>query len=589
MCMCLTKAISQDAHADMYMTNVSVAPGTQAEISINIENTKDGVAGFSCKVYLPEGFTVEKASRGSRLMKKNTSGEYNTTFMSQLQADGSYMLLAYGGVPFEGTDGEVAVLTINIPEVAAFGDYEISMKEIETSVGAYTMQTYTEFVSTLTVGEPTYEEGYTLQTVPFIMNEDGDYEMSVTMDNTDAVKSIEFDLVLPEGLYIDGEDGEYFVDLGSRVTSSTVSNQFFSSVEENADGSFHVLANFKRSTSSYVFTGNSGEALVFPMFADGLTNGLYKVEFKNIVLNGNLAVAPYKASFIVGSPAFEGNVTLYGNYAESVDVLEYVANKNGVTSVDLCEVIDIDNGTSVITANSNALLYLPADKTIANSSNVVIGDECANLVITDGYPFSSPKPFSAANASYSRSMTTDWGTICLPYAIESDDDIQLYQFKEMTGETLVFSEVASLEAGKPGVFKRLDASSSITMSASDAPIVVGVGEGDVTQNLKMIGTFEDITVTVDPSAPSYYIKDNTFLKGNGNFKIPAYRAYFQSEVAMSAKALNIAVEDEATGIRTVVGKLDAEKGEIYSINGMKISKPSRNSLYIQNGKKFFAK
>lgn len=58
---------------------------------------------------------------------------------------------------------------------------------------------------------------------------------------------------------------------------------------------------------------------------------------------------------------------------------------------------------------------------------------------------------------------------------------------------------------------------------------------------------------------------------------------------MSAKVLNIAVEDEETGIRTVVGKLDTEKGEIYSINGMKISKPSRNSLYIKNGKKFFAK
>lgn len=386
-------------------------------------------------------------------------------------------------------------------------------------------------------------------------NEDAYLELEMRNTTYDELANLQFDILLPEGVHYD----DYYEFDGNRVpfTSGRGGTKWGFNIDAVPQETGYIRFMFTPqllNNELKPITGNEGVFMRIYITTDNnVKPGIYPVKISNT--------------------KFVKSVT-EGFYVD--DNVSYI-------------VIDGEKEPGAIYDLGEGTLPSFVQSELNGMDNIVVNGTCNNLVITDGAPMNFSAPFTAVNVSYDRNVANDWGTICLPYAINSDDDIQLYQLKEKSGETLIFSEVASLEAGKPGVFKRLDSSSSITMSASNAPIVVSVGEGNVVESLKMIGTFEDITVTVDPSAPSYYIKDNTFLKGNGNFKIPAYRAYFQSEVTMSAKVLNIAVEDEETGIRTVVGKLDTEKGEIYSINGMKISKPSRNSLYIKNGKKYFAK
>lgn len=403
-----------------------------------------------------------------------------------------------------------------------------------------------------------------IQVTPFsaqagLVENDWEEYFSIEMNNELAYTALQFDLILPEGMTLI-DDGPMEC-VPERFSGITKRGQFIPNAASTCvkvkDNNGNEMDNHYRITLYHddldVIKGNDGELLRFYyLTSEDMKDGLYPIILKDVCL----AVTSSISTDVQVSSSF---VTIGSQMVNESDLL-YLDGE--VPSFVMSE--------------------LPAQ-------NVVVNGTCNNLVITDGAPMNFSAPFTAVNVSYDRNVTNDWGTICLPYAISSDDDIQLYQLKEKSGETLIFSEVASLEAGKPGVFKRLDTASSVTMSANNAPIVVSVGEGNIAESLKMIGTFEDITVTVDPSAPSYYIKDNTFLKGNGNFKIPAYRAYFQSEGPSSVKVFNIAVEDEETGVTTVVGKLDAESGEIFSINGMKISEPAHNSLYIKNGKKFIAK
>jgi len=226
---------------------------------------------------------------------------------------------------------------------------------------------------------------------------------------------------------------------------------------------------------------------------------------------------------------------------------------------------------------------------IGNTSNVVVGNVCENFVLNDGNAFAAPKTFIAAKVNYTRPITNKWGTICLPYATQSDEKVQYYRLKEQSRNTLVFSPVDALSAGEPGVFQNLESGAAVGFAAENASIAIETEEVEQVMGLKLVGTYETRRVDVDENSPCYYIKDNMFKKGVGYFSIPAFRAYFQTQTTASAKVLYIAIENEATGIQTPVGKLDGESGDIHTLGGIKVSQPVRGNIYIQNNKKYFAK
>lgn len=586
----LAPSLAQD-FADLYIEDATGAPGSEAELSVMIDNSEDAVAGFSCKIYLPEGFSVSRVSRGARLLEKNINDEYITTFQSEAQRDGSFMLLAYGGLPISGTEGEVAKVFVRIPEDAEMKDYTIDIREIETSVGSTITSTYTETTAVLTVGEEKFAEGYSLQITPFSIEVDGDYEASVMMENITAVKNIVFDMVLPEGLYIDGEDGEYFVDLGSRVTTSSVRNQFQGTVEENPDGSMHVTAKFGRTTSSYVFTGNSGEALVFPMFADGLEEGIHEIELKNIVLNGELKVAPYKASVIVGEPKLSGSVVLQGNYTdETEDMLLLVAADADVSAIDMSGVIGIDPSLTIPVANENAVIYLPEGEEIANTKNVVIGNVCENLELTDGYSFSAPKAFTAEAVTYDAAVSSSLGykTLVLPYDAEVPAGFEAYEVGTVEGSTLNMVQVSSITANKPVILKN---AGTATLSASNVQIAV-TGGASLTDGV-LVGTYEAISAPVG----SYVLQSqdgvSAFYKVTSDVQpvVGAFRAYLQVTAGASSIRVNF---DESNGSQTGIENLKKQNADAvyYDLNGIRHSELQRgiNVMKSDEGtKKCFVK
>ena len=80
--------------------------------------------------------------------------------------------------------------------------------------------------------------------------------------------------------------------------------------------------------------------------------------------------------------------------------------------------------------------------------------------------------------------------------------------------------------------------------------------------------------------------NDAFVK-TASGKIPARRGYLRLYMPQ-APQLNIVIDDEesATGVNDVRSKMAEVGGGYYNLLGRKLSgKPSKNGLYIMNGKK----
>lgn len=568
-------------------SSMQVAPGMQAKLQIQMENANE-VEGFQFNLYLPEGVTLATKSNGKVDMTLSERAD-DHSLSGNYKDDGSYQCVStsLSHTNYEGEDGTIITFLLNVDESVEYGDYEIAIRNIQLSTNnTFVHYDPADFVGTLSVGDfSPYEDGYSVKILPLLFEEE--VEVPFLLANTEKLTSVEFDVSLPDAVV---ENELYYIDA---VLAKT---KFTTSINEN-EGGVHVAVT--RRSSNTLAVGEDAEIATLGLVLDDVVaEGIYTMSISNIVMtdvDGNEHEAkPYTADIYVGAPKAavnNGAVKFNGDYSDEDACAMLMAampsDDASVTCVDLRNVTGMPENSSIVVANPNALILTSEDLGLENENNVVAAKESANLSLSDGYPFSSPKPFTAASASYSRTMANDWGTICLPFAMQSDANVQLYELVTRSEDVLVFREVESLEAGEPGVFKRLGKNATITVNASNAEVVGKAAEGREAEGLKLVGSFEKTRVDVNALTPSYYIKDNTFMQGVEHFNVGAFRAYFESNAMAGVKARTyaIAIED-ATGVRTVVGKIDAQSGDIYTLGGVKVNGAANKSVFIRNSKKY---
>ena len=227
-------------------------------------------------------------------------------------------------------------------------------------------------------------------------------------------------------------------------------------------------------------------------------------------------------------------------------------------------------------ANLNALFKANAG-VLANPSNVIVGNTCANLQLTDFYPFKAPYDFTATEATYSRNIEAGAATLCLPFDAAIPDGVEAYTLVHNGGEKATATPVeTTITANTPvlvtgsGMKDFVGASVAIKAEAENV-------EGSLT------GVFQDTTVPQN----SYVLQNGT--SGVGFYKVETndivakpFRAYLTTLFTSEARGF-IGI-DEPTGVNEVkVNKAAAKSGKIYNLNGQIVSKPSKG-LYIVDGK-----
>lgn len=276
-----------------------------------------------------------------------------------------------------------------------------------------------------------------------------------------------------------------------------------------------------------------------------------------------------------------GKYTLVGEGGTNTQTLTDALADASATFYDATGVTG--TGITLDPTNPNAI-FNANDGVLANTKNVMVGSTIAKLDLTDGYPFAAPASATATAASYTRSMTNQFGTICLPYAVSSNDDVKYYTLGALSNDVLTLTAVDELEAGTPAIVEKVSGS-SITAAGSGALTAV---QAPAESDLQLFGSYEAKTILASDYEGKniYAISDNKFVQATTSINLPAFRAYFVATPDASANIrFNFDDEEDATAINALTGEGNVSIVSIYSADGAQQSSLQKgiNVMKLSNG------
>ena len=243
----------------------------------------------------------------------------------------------------------------------------------------------------------------------------------------------------------------------------------------------------------------------------------------------------------------------------------------------------------------NALFYLPADNDDGGEDNVILGDNCMRLKLTDTMDFRAPKDFMAENAELDRFFDVGiTSTVFLPFGLAADQAEVLgtfHSFKEIKDANALFGEAETngTAANTPYIFQpsaaKVEAQNVSIEGLDDTSVLFG----------NMIGTYEKVEWGSDQSSVyCFAAKDQNgvvageFVRVSAGEWLSPFSAYI--EVNDAPERLDLVIGDNpVTGISTL--NVQSQKESIwYNISGQRLSgKPSVKGLFISNGQKICVK
>ena len=200
-----------------------------------------------------------------------------------------------------------------------------------------------------------------------------------------------------------------------------------------------------------------------------------------------------------------------------------------------------------------------------------------------------------------RTITNQFGTIVLPYSVESNDYIKYYRLnsEECTATSLAFKAVDKLPAGTPALFcvrANEDATYTNEYEFIGADEVFSLEKNDDKDNVwNMKGNLSNESLVMTSGLDQiYYVSGNQIKSATSKVTIGGYKAYIEGPAGSTTQSFNIVFSDDlADDIRlipvdadTAGHDTDTMKAGIYNLVGQKLSAPS-NGINIINGKKVF--
>lgn len=281
----------------------------------------------------------------------------------------------------------------------------------------------------------------------------------------------------------------------------------------------------------------------------------------------------------------ENGVHYYYGKWEADDVVSELTNETPILDLTKATI----NGTVAIKAtNKNGLVYTNSVNSLSGIDNNIVKDgTCANLVLTDGYPFTTTKNFEATKATYTMTAIADgkFGTLVLPFAAQLPADGKAYaldgELNVIDGE-LVGSAVTSLAANKPVL---------VTKAGEYTASAVSVAETSASQ-INTNGNLTGVYQNTEAPVGSYVLQNHPatqgvafYLVGEVKPTVKPFRAFIPAQDA-KVKAIKVVFDGEATGIKEITS--DNTKAEIFDLSGRRVAKVQKG-VYIINGKKVIKK
>ena len=314
--------------------------------------------------------------------------------------------------------------------------------------------------------------------------------------------------------------------------------------------------------------------------------------FTELTLPNALSVIPHQAFY--GCKSLSGNLVIPASVKEIGRLAFYLCtalngdseNPSQITLPESLEKINDGVFRSCNKIKTIKFQSLPegisksigAQKTVSLSDDSYISDKASGTV---------------NEISYTRTMTSNWGTLVLPYplTLTGNEPYRLYAIDNMTGEELVLKQLEGVvAAGTPCVVKRKGSEAELTFGANKAKLNMAINDQPM-DGMKFSGTYWTKDVT-----NGYIIAKDCFwnvekLKGVGSVtavKVGPFRAWLSGTSANAPAQLSMRIDGSTTGINAseALDALNDAEAKYYDLSGKRLDEPQRgvNIVRMKSGK-----
>lgn len=211
---------------------------------------------------------------------------------------------------------------------------------------------------------------------------------------------------------------------------------------------------------------------------------------------------------------------------------------------------------------------------VAENKDGVI--KVADMTLNDSEGYDCEAAITVSNVSYARDMSNyQWGTLCLPFAINPSDYAEFCSFYQLSGvdnekQEIVLSkiDITTIASGTPVLVRRNTAVKGISISATAAAMANSILSGSTAGEFTMVGTLKT----------SYALADNAYIINNDKFwnvgdlisnekattvKVGAFHSYLVANTpSAQARMLSLSIGDDDTTAIDVLNAADEGEAEI---------------------------
>lgn len=179
-----------------------------------------------------------------------------------------------------------------------------------------------------------------------------------------------------------------------------------------------------------------------------------------------------------------------------------------------------------------------------------------SLVLSDNsyiYPSVQPGIFpSITNFSYSVSLSQDWNSCVLPFAVSSNEDVQLYELETMADAShIMVSPVDVVAANTPFIFKRKSSDvREVTLTLSAGKVVPPTSSMPYVDTkisgYRLFANYDQQGIAEGSNNESsyYLLNGDTFTKQNADFDVPAFGVYLQVPEGTATSPSSLTISDQ---------------------------------------------
>ena len=622
----------------LYIERVEAAAGGQVQLSIRMKNTVD-IQGYQFNLYLPDGVTVAINENGKAMVSLST--ERTTTddmdyFKYNLKPDGhlTVMCASTEGYTFEGSDGEVALITLDVSDDMEEGEYAIVLKDIVLTDANATAHETEYIKSTLEVftyklGDVNADTKINVADFVAVANHIlGNTPSVFIYKAADVNKDTKINVADFVGIANMILNGVTSADQGRMMLAPKRADSVTPTNIDELDNAIYIDPAIAAQGSQQVLSvrmKNAGEVVGF-QFQVQLPEGL---TFENAVLSTERTTTD-KTDYFKYKIRQDGTMVVMGSSTGDQDTGEMYAiagNDGEIVRITINVPTGYESGeyaihvlNGVLTDSESTSTELEED--IISLLTIEENDGRIHFAETDT---SLPAYAAGEKGDITMARTinaNEWSTLVLPFNLTRANatsafgtDVQFAKYNGFVvdygddeenvtplGITVNFTSYTipargNLAGGTPVLIKTSKDISEIKLDG--VTLTSEVADQEVADEYGTPGKFIGSLVKTVVPADGLFLSGNKFWYSVGKTNIKAFRGWFELGAVLNKETdfganLNFVIDGDPTSIDGVPANMMIRKGDVYTIQGQYVGrdvdmKKLPSGIYIIDGKKMVVK